>query len=133
MIPYLIGVLFPCPQTMPRIYERKTVRGSPEDVLQRAADKVKNEKCSIRGTASDFGVNRMTLKRFIKAKEANKDASFGYTNCKTANMVFTPQMDIDLSNHVKKLCKMFHGLSKEKVLKLAYKFAVASFKFPSLS
>ena len=37
-----------------------------------------------------------------------------------------PKMDMDLSNHVKKLSRMFHGLSKEKVLVLAYKFAVAN-------
>ena len=112
---------------MPRQYKRKTERGSPGDVLQQAADKaIKKEKYTIRRAASEYGVNRMTLARYIKAKEVNNDASFGYARCKTSNMVFTPKMDMDLSNHVKKLFRMFHGLSKEKVLVLAYKFAVAN-------
>ena len=68
----------------------------------------------------------MTLARFIKKRTAEPDASFGYVNCEVRNMTFAPHMKRDLSDHVKQLAKMFHGLSKEKVLKLAYSFAIAN-------
>ena len=41
-------------------------------------------------------------------------------------MIFAPHMERHLSDDVKQLAKMFHGLSKEKMLKLAYKFAIAN-------
>ena len=41
-------------------------------------------------------------------------------------MIFAPHMVRDLSDHVKQTAKMFHGLSKEKVLQLAYTFAIAN-------
>ena len=51
---------------MPRVYKRKTARGStPKDVLQRAALAVQGG-ASIRKTAKDFVIDRMTLARFIK-------------------------------------------------------------------
>ena len=110
-------------ETMPQIYQRKTKRGSPLDVLERAAESVRGG-ASIRGAAIEFSVNRMTLKRYIEKYNRDQGSNYGYKKCVTINMVFTNQMEKDFSNHIKQLAKMFNGLSKEKTLRLAFEFAV---------
>ena len=108
-----------------RCYKRKTVRGSSIDVLERAHERYK--VCgSIRAAAAEFSVDKMTLLRFIKARTDDPNAKFGYTKCKDAAMIFTKDMDLELGEHIKNMAQRFHGLSKEKVLQLAYQFAKAN-------
>jgi len=48
-----------------RNYKRKTTRSStPRDVLQRAALKIENGR-TVRSVATEFKIDRMTLKRYI--------------------------------------------------------------------
>lgn len=109
---------------MPQVYKRKSNRGSPLDVLERAAEKVRNG-ASVRSAAEEFHVNRMTLMRFIKKKDDNQE-HFGYIKCAMVNRIFTDIMERELTDHIKQLAKMFHGISKTKTLELCYKFAVAN-------
>ena len=105
-----------------RKYNRKTTRGAPNDVLERAMEQYKVSG-SLRGAAKEFNVDKMTLKRYIKSRIENPNANFGYEKCQEAAMVFDKEMDRALADHVKSMAKKFHGLSKEKVLQLAYVFA----------
>ena len=81
---------------------------------------------SVRSAARDFKIDRTTFQRFVNKKKADPDAVFGYVNCRLKNMVFTPQMETDLSQHIKQLAGQFYGLSKSKVQEVAYLFAKAN-------
>ena len=54
------------------MYTRKSNRGAPENVLQRAREQVR-EGGSIRAAAKDSGIARMTLKRYIDKYDAQND------------------------------------------------------------
>ena len=59
-------------------FKRKTTRGStPQDVLQRAAVEIKNGR-TIRSVATEFNIDRMTLKCYITKRATNPDAVTGY-------------------------------------------------------
>jgi len=107
-----------------RNYKRKTTRGStPGDVLQRAAVEIKNGR-AIRSVATEFNIDRMTLKRYITKRAANPDAVTGYQAVSASKSVFPSEMEQDLANHIKLLADMFHGLSVQKCCTLAYHFAL---------
>ena len=107
-----------------RNYKRKTNRGNtPRDVLQRAAAEVEKGR-AIRSVATEFNVDRMTLKRYITKRAMNPDAVTGYQAVTANKAVFPFEMENDLANHIKLLADMFHGLSVQKCCSLAYEFAL---------
>lgn len=109
-----------------RTYKRKTVRGSiPRDILQRVAVEIENGR-TIRGVATEFNINRMTLKRYITKRATNPDAITGYQAVAASKIIFKSEMEQDLANHIKLLADMFHGLSVQKCCALAYNFAVSN-------
>ena len=63
-----------------RTYKRKTARGSySTQDLNEAAKAVNNEGKSINAAAKEFGIQRMTLTRFLeKLKSEGGDVSMGY-------------------------------------------------------
>ncbi|KAK6190932.1 hypothetical protein SNE40_002693 [Patella caerulea] len=102
---------------MPPNYKRKTNRGqTPKDIMERAANAVAGGQ-SIRSTAREFGIDRMTLKRYTERQD--EDRQLGYTPMALCHKVFTPNMETDLANHVKHLADMFHGLSMNRCDKKA--------------
>jgi hypothetical protein len=106
-----------------RNYKRKTTRGStPGDVMKRAADEVRAGG-KLRTVASDFNIDRMTLKRYIRKCDEKPDAVTGYKAIARKQAVFSPEMENDLAHHIKLLADMFHGLSLQKCCILAYEFA----------
>ena len=113
---------------MPRKYERKTTRGAEEDELRKGRDLVK-EGSSIRAAAKDLNISRMTLKRYIQkceTAESNQDdevTTFGYSNCKTKNMIFRPECEADLASHIVVLAEQFHGLTRNKCRELIVEYA----------
>ena len=60
---------------MPSKYIKKTNRSvrSPEDVLEKATKLINEEGFSYRKAADYFGIDKMTLMRFKKKKEANRN------------------------------------------------------------
>ena len=108
---------------MPRKYKRKTDRGAPTDVLERAKEQVLNAGSSIRAAAKDFNIARMTLKRYID-KDGREDETFGFKNCQLKNMIFSPEMETELASHIKRLAEQFHGLSRDKCRTLIFEYAV---------
>ena len=102
---------------MPRKYLRKTNRGATDEDLCRARDRVR-EGYSIRAAASEFNVARMTIKRFLdkcNKQDDQQNVFFGYQNCKTKNMIFSSEMETELSTHIKTLAEQFHGLTRNVV------------------
>ena len=73
---------------MPRKYKRKTEWGVSRHVLHQAASVVAEGK-SVRRTAADFGICRMTLGRFIRRQDKG-NAPTGYQNV-AATMRVIPQ------------------------------------------
>ena len=108
---------------MPTIYKHKTDRANktPANVMQRAADTVAAGG-KWRTTAKDFGIDRMTLKRFIDKKVKEPNVPTGYDAVLLSHSVFTHMMEADLANHVK-ILDMFHGLTIVKCRELEYEFA----------
>ena len=96
------------------------------DVMIRAAEEVEKGS-SVRATAMKYGVDRMTLRRFIlKKKEPTPSTSkemVGYRNLAENKVVIPSEMEKDLSSHIKKLADMFHGLTVSKCCILAFQFA----------
>uniref|UniRef100_UPI00358F7108 uncharacterized protein isoform X4 n=1 Tax=Myxine glutinosa TaxID=7769 RepID=UPI00358F7108 len=104
-----------------RNYKRKTNRGqTPHDVMERAADAVSGGQ-SVRSAAKDFAIDRMTLKRYIGKRDRQQGTA--YAPVALRHLVFSPDMEKDLGNHVKQLADMFHGLSLNRCCTLAYEFA----------
>ncbi|KAL1250588.1 hypothetical protein QQF64_018384 [Cirrhinus molitorella] len=67
---------------MPNIRKRKTDRGVPFPVLERASDEIRQGK-SVRGVAKTYGICHVTLHRFNKKRSwsckawAHKDCTDG--------------------------------------------------------
>ena len=55
---------------MPRTYKRKTSRGTPPDVLERAAADVLQKQQSLRSVALAYNIDKMTLHRYCKKVKA---------------------------------------------------------------
>ncbi|XP_064595954.1 uncharacterized protein LOC135462656 [Liolophura sinensis] len=113
------------PETMPRVYKRKTERGGkPLDVLQRAetAFRVSGK---LRETARDFDIDPNTLRRYIiKVKEnPGRVVETGYTRLSQERCILNPDMESDLATHIKDLADQFHGLSIEKCRELAFEYS----------
>ena len=115
---------------MMRTYKRKTTRGSnPIDVVIRAAKEVEKGS-AVRATAMKYGVDRMTLRRFIlKKKEPPPSASkemVDYRILAESKVVIPSEMEKDLLFHIKKLADMFNDLTVRKCCILAFYFAQPS-------
>ena len=77
----------------------------------------------MRSAATDFAINRMTLKRYIVKRDIQRQQGTGYAAVVLRQLVFSPNMEKDLADHVKQLADMFHGLSVNRCCSLAYEFA----------
>ena len=82
---------------MPRIYKRKTGRGNtPLDVMIRAADLVLSGHL-IRAAAKEYSIDRSTLRRYVKKREAGNNAEnseniqHGYKSLGALHAVFQSQ------------------------------------------
>ena len=87
---------------MPSKYIKKTNRSvrSPEDVLEKATKLINEEGFSCRKAADYFGIDKMTLMRFKKKKEANPNCAVGYKSTGIKNRIISPDMEKDLATHI---------------------------------
>ena len=113
---------------MPTKYVRKTSRSvrSTPDILERAAKLVHEEGISYRKAAANFGVDKMTLIRYIKKKKADPASVVGYQSTMLHNQILPPKMEKDLAGHIIYLADMYFGLSVEKCKELAYQYAIVN-------
>ena len=111
---------------MPSKYVPKTNRKvrSSADLLERAARKVFEERLSYRTAANNFGVDKMTLMRYVKKKQANPNCAVGYEALSLQMRIFSPKMEEELAKHILFMADMYYGLSPEKCKELAFEFAM---------
>ena len=108
---------------MSQIYQRKTNRESDGNMLQCAMQLVLNEM-SIRYPTQTLNVNHLTLKRYMDNQKDGAADVTRYKNCKRVNMIFPSHMKTELARRIKQLAASYHGLLKEKCLKLIFEYAV---------
>jgi len=108
---------------MPRTYKRKTSWGStPLKEMERAATDIKGGK-SIRSVAKERNIDRSTLRRYVKKREAKEVKTVGYSGTAEARRVFSEEVEKELAEHIKKLSEQFHGLTPKKCRELALALA----------
>ena len=106
-----------------RHYKRKTDRGStPLDIMERAAQCVIGGQ-SMRNTAKQFNIDRMTLKRFISKMDDDQEPSVGYSPVSKRQLVLPSNVEKDLATYVRNMSDMFHGLSIHRCCSLAFELA----------
>lgn len=91
---------------MPNIRKRKTDRGVPFPVLERASDEIRQGK-SVGGVAKSYGICHVTLHRFHKKRsQGSKTLSrVGYWT-----RVFTLEQELLLRDYLMQAADLYYGL-----------------------
>ncbi|XP_030751325.1 uncharacterized protein LOC115878847 [Sitophilus oryzae] len=106
---------------MPFKYNRKTDRGSwsLED-MTRAINAVKTKSMGIRKASRTYHVPYSTLQDRLKGKVNQNNKKLG------RHVVLNPAQEGELCNHIIKMSKLFFGLSRLQVKKIAFQYANAN-------
>lgn len=98
--------------------DKLTLRNALEDV-----DKGK----SIRGTATKYGIDRNTLRNYVRnTSKLDKLEEFG--NPYKASQVFTSNEEKALANYFLTCSRMNYGLTRKNAMRLAVEFGKVNFK-----
>ncbi|KAG5882288.1 hypothetical protein JTB14_006950 [Gonioctena quinquepunctata] len=93
-------------------YKKKTDRETkPFRIFKQAAHEIAEKRIFIRDAANRYGINFMTLHRYLKKKRAYPDGariSIGYA---AHSRMFSDQQEIELSNYTEKAPKVYYGLA----------------------
>lgn len=109
---------------MVRNYKRKTERGSATpQLMQEAADFVRNKNISVRESAQLFGVHYSTLQRFIHKTSGNTAKNNTHVGYAKPRQVFTCEQEEELVSYLKTAAGIYFGLSPREVKELAFKCA----------
>ena len=111
---------------MPQFYKRKTERceRTQKEKLMMAAKECDNGQ-SIRKAALMFGLDKMTLYRYLKKVESHgQECIVGYDAVSQSHYILPPKMEKDLAAHIQLLADNYHGLTLIKCKELAYEFAI---------
>lgn len=116
---------------MVRTYVKKTTRGDiPTEQFERAAQMVLQERVSIRDAAARYGVNFMTLHRYIKRKSAvtniNTDTNKRLVGYAKHRKIFNDAEEKELAEYTEHSAKIYYGLTTSDLRKLAFQFAMAN-------
>jgi len=111
-----------------RTYKRKSTRGTySRETLEAAAASVVFGGLSIRKSATEYGVNYKTLRRYITKYKNNQfslqGVSIGYV---INSQVLTKDMERNLADYVKKAAQIYHGITITDLRRLAYRMAKAN-------
>lgn len=103
------------------------------DCMKKAVEAVTAEdeadRLSYRQACTLFGVKKTTLVDQVrKFRRQSGENAYEYKPNFDNKRVFTDEEELSLVNYVEKVAKMNYGLTKKKIRKLAYKFAVANQK-----
>ena len=117
---------------MPRIHKRTTERAKyTASDIKDAVKRVLDDGAKIRSVASETGIDRMTLTRYIKKfKNDELTDKFAYWGNRK---VFSGEEEVLLSQYLQTSSKMYFGLTPSEVRKLAYEFAFKNSKQMPLS
>ena len=97
--------------------------------MELAVHKVVKDNWSLRGTAKSFGINRMTLQRYVKKYRLippEERRGISLTPNYATKLVFSPDMEGQLKDYLITISKMHHGLTRKQVTQLAYQLADAN-------
>ncbi|XP_072377877.1 uncharacterized protein [Diabrotica undecimpunctata] len=114
---------------MPRKRIRTTNnRSYSSETLKQACKEVLENSRSVRNVAIQFGLPRITLKRYV---DKCRDHDLGTVNFRPSNehlMVFSQDKELLLKKYLQEACNIHYGLSAKQGRRLAYEFAVANNK-----
>ncbi|KAM3606707.1 uncharacterized protein V6R79_021771 [Siganus canaliculatus] len=111
---------------MPRQWKRKTDRGVPAEVLQKAALEVRMGT-SVRRVAKAHNICHVTLYRYCKAAEKLREDGNGekpHVGYRSSQKVFTKEQEELVAEYLKEAADMYYGLSPQEVRKFAYQLAI---------
>ena len=97
---------------------------SPADVLEKAAKLVTEDGFLYQKAAESFGIDKMTLRRFIKKRQNDPECAVGYDSTSIKKKIFPPHLEKDLADHITYFAQMYFGLPLEKCKELAFEFAI---------
>lgn len=120
---------------MPRVYKTKEGAKKRDKInitkLKSAVYDVVYAEKSIRGTAKNYNISVMTLKRYVRKKRdalAAGSSSPEYEPNYRQSQIFSKKEEEDLSNYYIRASKMHYGLTPKAARELAYEFAVKNNK-----
>ncbi|KAB0801258.1 hypothetical protein PPYR_05612 [Photinus pyralis] len=113
---------------MPFKYKKRTDRVPPaKDVMEKAVKEVAVEGCKLRTTATKYGMDKMTLRRYVlKYKEHGMQTTF-LPNFKKSQ-IFADREESALAQYLLTASKMNYGLTPKECRKLAYLYAIENGK-----
>ena len=108
---------------MPRVYDRKTNRGSwDEESMLKAIEAVKTHQCGTLKASKIYGVPRSTLQRRVREKNEPQSSGAGkYLGGYTT--VFSPEFEQELVGYLHELEVTFHGYTRKDLCSFAYELA----------
>ncbi|XP_072400708.1 uncharacterized protein [Diabrotica undecimpunctata] len=116
---------------MPRQYKRRegAKKRTPVDSqkLKEAVLDVINTGTSLKGTASRYQINVMTLKRYVRRQRSENVEITYYPDYKKAQ-IFTNAEENMFKDYLDVASKLHHGLTTKQAKELAYEFAVRNNK-----
>ena len=68
-----------------------------------------------RSAASNFGVDKMALMRYIQKKQINPNCALGYAALSLQMRIFPPEMEKEIIKHVVFMADMYFGLHQRNV------------------
>lgn len=116
--------------SMPRQRIRKTDRGVPADVLQRAAAEVKKGS-SVRRVAKAHNICHVTLYRYCKASEKLREEGNSekpHVGYRSSQKVFSEEHEGLVADYLKEAADMYYGLNPREVTRCLRAFAIIQTK-----
>ena len=102
------------------IHTTKRANYSETDILSAVKRVVEDDGAKIRAVALEFKIDRMTLTRYVKKfQNGELKSQFRYWGNRS---VFTEEEEVALSEYLQTSCKMYFGLARNEVMKLAYEY-----------
>lgn len=102
---------------MVRNYVKKTSRGEiPIETFEKAYTEVLEGNLSLREAAKTYGIDKMTLMRYKKKKEANQGEEFkvrmGYAKHR---QVLSEDLELQLKEYIIHCAKIYYGLTPKNI------------------
>lgn len=113
---------------MPSHKKRKTNRPPrglvPASTMEAAVKEVVNGGKGVNTVARETGINRMTLKRYVRKFKADNSISFAPNY--VSRQIFSAEQEESLALYLLEAAKLHYGLSTLMTRKLAYHYALAN-------
>lgn len=116
---------------MVRNRQRKTDRRKSSGNLEMAVNDVRERGISVRQAALDNAIPRTCLQRYMNASTPEKLKMGSYIGVSHAHSVFNCEQAKQLSDYIKTVDNLFHGLSSKQCREFAYQYASGN-KLPTM-